>query len=179
MTPKKICVVIPTKNEQENIIEIVNSINVFFKKTPENIITIIIVDDSTDDTKIHIKKTKISPQVEQLLIQKEVRQRSVELSNQEKTGHLYKRAKDDLDSTYWWDHSDRYLSSSCMMFHHYLLLDKPTIKELKICLDILKIKYLKDDKKSKLISTIYEIFDGAKLLQDVDIQNAYEHIIQK
>jgi glycosyltransferase involved in cell wall biosynthesis len=57
MTPKKICVVIPTKNEQENIIEIVNSINVFFKKTPEKIITTIIVDDSTDDTKIHIKKT--------------------------------------------------------------------------------------------------------------------------
>ena len=129
--------------------------------------------------KIHIKKTKISDQIEQLLIKKAVEQRSAELSNREETGHLYKRAEDDLLSSYWWDTSDRYLSSSLMMFHHYLLFEKPTIKLLQDCLDILKIKYVSSDKKSKLISIIYEIFDGAKLLQNIDFQNAYENFTQK
>jgi hypothetical protein len=128
--------------------------------------------------KIHKNQYNISDQIEQLLIQKEVNQRSSELSNLEEKGHLYKRAEDDLTGNYWWDTSDRYLSSSLMMFHHYLHVEEPTIKLLRDCLDILKIKYGKNDKKSKLISIIYEIFDGARLLQG-DIQNAYESFNQK
>ena len=129
--------------------------------------------------KIHKNQYNISDQIEQLLIKKAVEQRSAELSNREETGHLYEGAEADLISSYWWDTSDRYLSSSLMMFHHYLHFEKPTNSDLQKCLDILKIKYVSSDKKSKLISIIYEIFDGAKLLQNIDFQNAYENFTQK
>lgn len=57
MTVKKIIVVMPTKNEHKNIIDVVSSVNTLFKSIPEKTVKIIIVDDSTDDTKDYIKKT--------------------------------------------------------------------------------------------------------------------------
>ena len=129
--------------------------------------------------KLHNEEYKLSNQIAQELINKIVMTKKNDLRGIEEIGKLYEDPGRVLETNHWWVDEKKYLSSSLMMFHHRLQIEKPTIEQLRKDIRDLRLpKSPKSATRPTLIRKIYDQFEGADLLENPNLQNAFDTIIQ-
>ena len=132
--------------------------------------------------KLHNEEYKFtdsqSNQIDERLLNKIVMKKKNDLTRIEEIGKLYEDPGRVLETNHWWVDEKKYLSSSLMMFHHRLQIEKPTIEQLRKDISDLRLsKPPKNATRPKLIRKIYEQFEGADLFHNPNLQNAFDTII--
>ena len=130
--------------------------------------------------KLHKEEYKLHEQIDYKLIYKIVMIKKNELTRIEEIGKLYQDPGSVLETNHWWADDKKYLSSSLMMFHHRLQIEKPTIEQLRKDISDLRLPNPpKNATRPTLIRKIYEQFEGADILENPNLQNAFDTIIRK